>query len=306
MASSAGDADQAADLGDGHAAAPEQLHHRRHRQEYEHRPDRADDAGAHAQPQEVALELAGDEAVGGADEVQHLDDLAVGRHGALGGRDDDGGGGGADQQQDGEAAEREGAGDGADLLLPAAVIVERDALELLGERRPHRVEVRRGARGRARWRSGAAREAPSARRSVRATARAAGPRRRCRARARWRCPAARDRKRVTSATTLSTSLWFLGFDLHRHLAGDVAQPGVGRLVHHVDGAGRQAGEKAHDGDDEGERAAGDRAGRNDRRRWSGWDRRAASGSAARAPPASSLGGGRARPLVCVDRPVSAP
>ena len=60
-----------------------------------------------------------------------LDDLAVGGHGALGGGDDDGGGRGPDQQQDGEAAERERAGDGADLLLPAAVIVERDALELL-------------------------------------------------------------------------------------------------------------------------------------------------------------------------------
>ncbi len=180
----------------------------------------------HAKPQEVALELAGDEAVRGADEVQHLDDLAVGRHGALGGRDDDGGGGGADQQQDGEAAEREGARDGADLLLPAAVVVERHALELLAERRPHRVQIRRVC---ARSSSTAMRRGTgsvlAAHRSVPATARAAGPHRRRRARARWRCPAARDRKRVTSATTLSTSRRFLGLDLHRHLAGDVAQPG---------------------------------------------------------------------------------
>ena len=50
-------------------------------------------------------------------------------------RDDDRGRGGADQQQDGEAAEREGARDGADLLLPAAMIVERDALKSSAERR---------------------------------------------------------------------------------------------------------------------------------------------------------------------------
>ena len=104
---------------------------------------RADDAGPDAQAQEMPLELAGDEAVGGADEMQHLDDLAVGGHGALGGGDDDGGGGGADQQQDGEAAEREGAGDGADLLLPAAMIVERDALELLPSERAQGVQVGR-------------------------------------------------------------------------------------------------------------------------------------------------------------------
>ena len=88
-------------------------------------------------PQEMPFELARDEAVGGADEVQDLDDLAVRGHRALGGGDDDGGRGHADQHQDGEAAERKRARDGRDLRLPAAVIVERYALELRGEAGAH-------------------------------------------------------------------------------------------------------------------------------------------------------------------------
>ena len=140
-------------------AAAEHLHDRRHAEEYDHGPHGPDDAGANAQPQEVALELAGDEAVGGADEMQHLDDLAVGGQRAAGGGDDDGGGCGADQQQDGEAAERERARDGADLLLPAAVIVERCALGTASSARPAAPRVRAARRGRARWRSGAARAA---------------------------------------------------------------------------------------------------------------------------------------------------
>ncbi len=57
----------------------------------------------------------------------------------------------------------------------------------------------------------------------------------------------------------------LGLDLDRHLAGDVLEPGVGRLPDHVDGAGRQAGQEAHDRDHERERLARDRSCRHDRR-----------------------------------------
>ena len=70
----------------------------------------------------------------GADEMQHLDDLAVRRHGAPRRRDDDGDGGGDDERQHGQAAKRGRARQGLDLGLPAAVIVERDALEILRER----------------------------------------------------------------------------------------------------------------------------------------------------------------------------
>ena len=103
-----------------------------------------DEAGADAEPQEVLLELAGNEAVGGADEVQHLDDLAIGGHGAARRRDDDRGGGGGDQQQDRQSAEREGARHRADLALPAAMVVERGAGKLLGEIGLERVDVRLG------------------------------------------------------------------------------------------------------------------------------------------------------------------
>ena len=231
----------------------------------------------HAEPQEVPLELAGDEAVGGADEVQHLDDIAVGGHGALGGGDDDGGGGGADQQQDGEAAQREGARDGADLLLPAAVIVERHALELL---RPARRAARRGRAaccGRARRRSASA---PAARCSASVWPSHGSSSWDASATLSARTlamPGWRDRKRGDVGHRLVDVGALLGLDLHRDLAGDVAQPGGGRLVHHVDRAGRQAGEKAHDGDDERQRAAGDRAGRHDRRGRLRSDRCAASG-----------------------------
>ena len=92
---------------------------------------RPDDAGPDAQAQEMPLELAGDEAVGGADEVQHLDDLAVGGHGALGGGMMMAVVAAPTSSEDGEAAEGEGAGDGADLLLPAAMVVQRYALEPL-------------------------------------------------------------------------------------------------------------------------------------------------------------------------------
>ena len=87
-------------------------------------------------PKKMPLELAADEAFIGADEMQHLDDLAVGGHGAPRRRDDDGDGGGGDQRQHGQAAERGRARQGADLGLPAAVIVERDALEILRQRLP--------------------------------------------------------------------------------------------------------------------------------------------------------------------------
>ena len=90
----------------------------------------------------------------------------------------------------------------------------------------------------------------------------------------------------------------LHLDLHRDLAGDVAQPGRGGLVHHVDRAGRQAGEEAHDGDHQRQRAAGDGAGRHDRR--VGLSRLVAAGAGrALAPPAGRAAG---RVCSCVPRP----
>ena len=81
------------------------------------------------------LEFAGDELVGRADEMQNLDDLAVRCHGTARRRDDDGGRGGGDQRQDRDAAQGEGPRHGANLMLPAAMVVERDAFEIPAERR---------------------------------------------------------------------------------------------------------------------------------------------------------------------------
>ncbi len=164
-------------------------------------------------------------------------------------RDDDGGRGGADQQQDGEAAEREGARDGADLALPAAVVVERDALELLAELGAQRRRCRAACCGRSRWRSGAA---PGSALSASDLARARAPaawRHRLEARgpARAAMPCWRDRKPCTSATVLSMSTLSCGSTWTVTSLAMSLEPGVRRLVDHVDGAGREAGEKAHDG-----------------------------------------------------------
>ncbi len=56
----------------------------------------------------------------------------------------------------------------------------------------------------------------------------------------------------------------LGLDLYGDLAGDILEPGFGRLIDHVDSTRRQASEEAHDGDDQCQRTAGDGASRNDR------------------------------------------
>jgi len=56
----------------------------------------------------VALELAGDEAVGGADIMQHLDDRPVGRHGTAGGEDHRQHRHHQHQQQDGKAGRSRG------------------------------------------------------------------------------------------------------------------------------------------------------------------------------------------------------
>ncbi len=57
-----------------------------------------------------------------------------------------------------------------------------------------------------------------------------------------------------------------GIELDGDFAGDVVDPGVRRLVDHVDAAGGEAGEEGHDGDHHGERVAGDRGRRHDLRR----------------------------------------
>src|SRR6185503_11236471 len=62
--------------------AADEMHDEGEEEENEASAHRADEAGAHAKPHEMALELAADEALVGADEMQHLDDLAVRRHGA--------------------------------------------------------------------------------------------------------------------------------------------------------------------------------------------------------------------------------
>ena len=80
----------------------------------------------------MALELPGDEAVLGADEMQHLDDRAVGRHGAAGRERHRQHGGGEHQREHGEAGRHRVPRHGAHAVDPAAMIVEG------GARRPAR------------------------------------------------------------------------------------------------------------------------------------------------------------------------
>ena len=65
----------------------------------------ADGAAFEAEDEEMALELAGDETVGGAHIVQDFDDRAVGRHGAARGEGDREHGHGDDQEQDRDAGD---------------------------------------------------------------------------------------------------------------------------------------------------------------------------------------------------------
>src|SRR4029453_3602467 len=124
-----GYAHQPANLGQRNGAPAAHFHDGREGQGHPHRPNRPDDAGPYTKPQKMPLELPGDKAIGGTDEVQDLDDLAVGGHGAAGGGYDDWSRRSPHQHEDGEPAEGEGAGDGTDLLLPATMVVQRYALE---------------------------------------------------------------------------------------------------------------------------------------------------------------------------------
>src|SRR5712692_8421092 len=94
------------------------------KQEQQHRGNAADDPALEAEQQEMPLELRGDERVLGADEMQHLDDRAVRRHGAAGGEGHRQGGGGEHQHQQAEADRHRGASHGTHAIDPAAMVVE--------------------------------------------------------------------------------------------------------------------------------------------------------------------------------------
>ena len=113
------------------------------RKQEERRGGRSADAGsAQAEQQKVALELARDVAVLGADEMQHLDDDAVAGHGAARGEDHAERGGGEDQAEDEGAEQRHDARHGGEPLQPLAVIVQAGARDLLAQ------ALRQGSRGR--------------------------------------------------------------------------------------------------------------------------------------------------------------
>ena len=61
--------------------------------------------------------------------MQHVDNLAVGRHGTPGGEDDCQDGGDADQAEHHQARQDNGAGHGIELLAPGSVRIERGALD---------------------------------------------------------------------------------------------------------------------------------------------------------------------------------
>jgi hypothetical protein len=168
-----------------------------------------------------------------------------------------------DQQQNGDTAECERAGNGADLLLPAPVIVEGDALEFTAKsgrdflkvRRLHAIDFNRNEARHGQRLQGIGIAEPGFQQRGRGFQR----QRLCRPDARLPFKEGHDVEHRLVGIDLVTWL-----DLHGHLTGDVAQPGVGRLLDHPHRARGQTGEEAHDGDDERQRPAGDGSRRHDR------------------------------------------
>ena len=110
------------------------------------RPDAAHEAAAQPERQEAPLELAGDEAVGGAGEMQHVDDFAVGRHRTTGRehhrehrRKDD-------ERQHQKAREDDRSGHGVELLPPRRMGVEARAIDGCDIAREEASDRRRGCR----------------------------------------------------------------------------------------------------------------------------------------------------------------
>ena len=94
----------------------------------------------------MALKLAGDVGVPGADEMQHFDDRPVGRHGAARREGDREHGRGEHQDEDADAARDRGARHGAHAVDPAAMVVDARAGDARGERGPQRRQIRPLAR----------------------------------------------------------------------------------------------------------------------------------------------------------------
>ena len=197
--------------------------------------------------------------------MQDLDDLAVRGHGAARRRNDDGGGRRSDERQHGETAKRRGAGQRPDLGLPAAVIVERDALEILRQSVADGGDVGRiGAvdldRDQPRDRQRRERVAAAEPR-LEQLGRILGGQR-----LHSRDPGLLGEKQRDQRHLLLDVGLVDRIELDGDLARDVVDPGIRRLIDHVDRAGGEAGEEGHDGDHHGERVAGDRGRRHDLRR----------------------------------------
>ncbi len=123
---------------------------RRAEEEQRHGRAAADRRPLHADGEEMALELADDETVARADEMQHLDHRPRRIHRRAGGDGDAQHGGGGDQRQHAQAYRHRGAGGGGQPLRPLTMVVEAGGGHLLGERRAQggeRLRVGPGTKG---------------------------------------------------------------------------------------------------------------------------------------------------------------
>ena len=209
-------------------------------------------------------EAVGDVAVAGADEVQDLDDRAIGRHRAAGRERDRNDGRDDHQREDADAGEHGGAGHRPHPLDPGAVIVDAGGRRHLRHPGAQRRQIERGA-------GLNPRDDDARHRQIVERQSAAEPglqqfggfvlgERPDLDDAGLGAHRLRDRRRV--AVEIAPGC---GADLDGDFARDFRLPLRRRGADQQHRAGRDRGEERHDGDDRDQRAAGDRGARHDRR-----------------------------------------
>ena len=218
----------------------------------------------HASDEEVAPELACDEARLGADEVQHLDDVPVAGHSAPRGEDDGQHRGGEHQDEHRDADRHRRMRHRHQPVDPGAVVVEAGGRQMRAQRGAQRLEIRRrdGIEGDD--------NQPRHRQFVQIEA-GAEP---------WleqpRGGLAIDDLHRLHALRGAGDLGGRGerglhvqpvrrLDLDRRLSRDLALPYRGGVAHQRHRAEGQARQEGHDGDDDDQRTAGDVLRRHDRR-----------------------------------------
>ncbi len=194
--------------------------------------------------------------------MQHINDLAIGGHGAAGGEDDGQHRRRPDQHQHHQAGEDDGARHGVELLAPGGMGVEAGA--------GHRFQIARQSfdigihrigelhHDKARYLDGGEIETGTEPGLEQLLALFHGQG------ARGSNARGRLRQRHGAANAGVDLLAVHGTDLNGDFAADVGGPGNGGFLHQHHPAEGHGGEKAHDGDHEQQRATGDTFLRHDR------------------------------------------